>query len=184
MKKIISIFAVLSITTPALATIQANTNVASTSYVQGAVDMIARSKQDKIEVGEELDADLVDDSTSTNKFVTASDKTNWNAKQGQLVNDAVSPANVLTTVKTTVTVTPSSASDTNLVTEKAISTALEGKQATLTSTNVTTTGSVNPGAVVTSVSASSGTVTVTKSDLAVPIKSGSSYTGAVAIWIE
>ena len=32
-----------------------------------------------------LDADLVDDSTSTNKFVTASDKTTWNGKQDALV---------------------------------------------------------------------------------------------------
>lgn len=32
-----------------------------------------------------LDADLVDDSTSTNKFVTASDKTAWNGKQNTIV---------------------------------------------------------------------------------------------------
>ena len=33
-----------------------------------------------------LDADLVDDSTSTNKFVTASDKTTWSGKQDELVS--------------------------------------------------------------------------------------------------
>jgi len=31
-----------------------------------------------------VDADLIDDSTSTNKFVTASDKTAWNAKQNAI----------------------------------------------------------------------------------------------------
>jgi hypothetical protein len=33
-----------------------------------------------------LDADLVDDSTSTNKFVTAANKTTWNGKQDALVS--------------------------------------------------------------------------------------------------
>ena len=37
-------------------------------------------KQDKIDSSHKLSAALVDDSNSTNKFVTASDKTNWNAK--------------------------------------------------------------------------------------------------------
>lgn len=36
--------------------------------------------QSEITSSNKLNADLVDDSTSTNKFVTASDKTNWNAK--------------------------------------------------------------------------------------------------------
>lgn len=35
----------------------------------------------KIDSQHKLDADLVDDATSTNKFVTASDKTTWNGKQ-------------------------------------------------------------------------------------------------------
>jgi hypothetical protein len=33
--------------------------------------------QSEITSSNKLDADLVDDSTSTNKFVTASDKTTW-----------------------------------------------------------------------------------------------------------
>lgn len=37
--------------------------------------------QTEITSSNKLDADLVDDSTSTNKFVTASDKTTWNGKQ-------------------------------------------------------------------------------------------------------
>lgn len=43
-------------------------------------------KQDKIDSTHKLDADLVDDSTSTNKFVTATDKTTWNGKQDALVS--------------------------------------------------------------------------------------------------
>ena len=41
--------------------------------------------QSEITSSNKLDADLVDDSTSTNKFVTASDKTTWNWKQDKLV---------------------------------------------------------------------------------------------------
>ena len=79
MKKLISIFTVLLIATPAMAV--PNTNVATTSYVQGAYDALDAAKQDTIDSTHKLSADLVDDSTSTNKFVTASDKTTWNGKQ-------------------------------------------------------------------------------------------------------
>ena len=41
--------------------------------------------QSEITSSNKLDADLVDDSTSTNKFVTASDKTTWGNKQDKLV---------------------------------------------------------------------------------------------------
>lgn len=40
--------------------------------------------QEKITSNNKLDSDLVDDSNSTNKFVTAEDKTNWNGKQDAL----------------------------------------------------------------------------------------------------
>lgn len=43
-------------------------------------DLVA-GLQSEITSSNKLDADLVDDSTSTNKFVTASDKTTWNGKQ-------------------------------------------------------------------------------------------------------
>ena len=46
-------------------------------------DLIAL-KQDKIQAGALLDADLVDDTTSVHKFVTVNDKTTWNAKQNAL----------------------------------------------------------------------------------------------------
>ena len=41
--------------------------------------------QSEITSSNKLDADLVDDSTSTNKFVTVSDKTTWNWKQDALI---------------------------------------------------------------------------------------------------
>lgn len=47
-----------------------------------------------------LDADLVDDTTSTNKFVTASDKTTWNAKQ-----DALTAGTNITITGTTISAT-------------------------------------------------------------------------------
>ena len=43
-------------------------------------DLVA-GLQTEITSSNKLDADLVDDSTSTHKFVTASDKTTWNGKQ-------------------------------------------------------------------------------------------------------
>lgn len=42
--------------------------------------------QSLIDSNNKLDADLVDDSASTNKFVTSSDKSTWNAKQDALVS--------------------------------------------------------------------------------------------------
>ena len=42
--------------------------------------------QSEITSSNKLDADLVDDSTSTNKFVTAANKTTWNWKQDALVS--------------------------------------------------------------------------------------------------
>ena len=52
-------------------------------------DLVA-GLQSEITADNMLDADLVDDSTSTNKFVTASDKTTWNSKQ-----DAISDLNAI-----------------------------------------------------------------------------------------
>ena len=57
-----------------------NTNVATTSYVQGAFDALDNAKQDVIDSTHKLSADLVEDGT-TNKVVTASEKTTWNGKQ-------------------------------------------------------------------------------------------------------
>ncbi len=109
MKKLFSIFTVLLIATSAMADITPNTNVATTSYVQGAV----ATKQDVIDASHKLSADLVDDTSTTNKFVTASDKTAWDAKLSTVTvdNTGVStnnPAPVVTNVSAsngTVTVT-------------------------------------------------------------------------------
>jgi len=46
-------------------------------------DLVA-GLQSEITASNKLDADLVDDSTSANKFVTASNKTTWNGKQDKL----------------------------------------------------------------------------------------------------
>lgn len=176
MRKIVSVFTILLIASPAIADVTPNLAVATTSFVQGAV----ATKQDVIDASHQLSADLVDDTSTTNKFVTGIEKSTWNAKQGQLQNDAATPADVSTSVKTSVTATPSSASDTNLVTEKAVSTALSNKQDTLTQTNVVESGS---GAMVTGVTASNGTVTVTKSEVTIPVGATTGNTRA-AIWFE
>ena len=114
--------------------------LATKSYVDGGIryvyDMIqgdgtnlglAQTKQDKIDSSNKLNADLVDDSTSTNKFVTATDKDNWDAKQAQLKNDAGTPVNISDTVKTTVGAATgqNAATDDALVTEKAVRTAID-----------------------------------------------------------
>ena len=65
----------------------------------GSSDNVARadhvhpsdtSKQNVIDSSHKLSADLVDDSNTTNKFVTASDKTTWSGKQ-----DAITSSNKL-----------------------------------------------------------------------------------------
>lgn len=52
----------------------------------GTVITDISGKQDVIDASHKLDADLVDDTTSTNKFVTASDKSTWGGKQDALVS--------------------------------------------------------------------------------------------------
>lgn len=52
----------------------------------GTVITDISGKQDVIDASHKLDADLVDDTTSTNKFVTASDKSTWSGKQDALVS--------------------------------------------------------------------------------------------------
>ena len=52
----------------------------------GTVITDISGKQDVIDSSNKLDADLVDDTTSTNKFVTASDKSTWSGKQDALVS--------------------------------------------------------------------------------------------------
>ena len=53
----------------------------SGSTVEFSVADLVSGLQSEITSSNKLNADLVDDSTSVNKFVTASDKTTWNGKQ-------------------------------------------------------------------------------------------------------
>lgn len=53
--------------------------------VEFSVADLVAGLQSEITSSNKLDADLVDDSTSTNKFVTSSDKTTWNWKQDALI---------------------------------------------------------------------------------------------------
>lgn len=51
---------------------------------QSDISSLSSNKQDKIDSSHKLSADLVDDTSTTNKFVTASDKTTWDGKQNAL----------------------------------------------------------------------------------------------------
>ena len=64
----------------------AQTTGQSTTEVmsQKATTDALATKQNTIDSSHKLSADLVDDTSTTNKFVTASDKTTWNAKQNAL----------------------------------------------------------------------------------------------------
>lgn len=94
----------------------------NTSDISG----LQSSKQDAITSSAKLSADLVDDASTTNKFVTSSDITNWNAKQNALTFDT----------------TPTSAS-TNPVTSGGVYTALADKADTSSLATVATSGSYN-----------------------------------------
>lgn len=50
-------------------------------YTKTQTDILLGGKQNSINGANKLSSDLVDDSLSTNKFVTASDITNWNGKE-------------------------------------------------------------------------------------------------------
>ena len=52
----------------------------SNYYNKNQTDALLDEKQNKINQGHKLDADLVDDTNSTNKFVTSAEKTAWNNK--------------------------------------------------------------------------------------------------------
>lgn len=53
-------------------------------YTKTETDALLGGKQPSITSTNKLSADLVDDTNATNKFVSASDKTNWNSKQDAL----------------------------------------------------------------------------------------------------
>ena len=68
MKKSFIILIVVSALMPQLSVALPNTQVVTVSYVQGAYDELDAIKQNVIDSTHQLDADYVDDSTSTNKF--------------------------------------------------------------------------------------------------------------------
>lgn len=107
-------------------------DVATTTDVANAV----AGKQDTIDATNKLSADLVDDTSTTNKFVTASDKTTWNAKQDALTagsNITIDSNNVISATVPQIAVDDAlSTTSENPVQNKVVTTALNGKQATLT----------------------------------------------------
>lgn len=56
-------------------------------YTKSETETLLQAKQNTIDSSHKLSADLVDDTSSTNKFVSSSDITNWNSKQNALTFD-------------------------------------------------------------------------------------------------
>ena len=56
-------------------------------YTKTETNSLLSGKQNTIDSGHKLDADLVDDNNATNKFVTAAEKQTWNGKQDALTFD-------------------------------------------------------------------------------------------------
>ena len=63
------------------------TTDATNDGTKPATEAQVYKKQNTISSSNKLDADLVDDTNATNKFVTASEKTTWNGKQNAINND-------------------------------------------------------------------------------------------------
>ena len=61
-----------------------DTELETLSGVSSSIQTQLNGKQATIDSSHKLSADLVDDASTTNKFVTASDKSNWNGKQNVL----------------------------------------------------------------------------------------------------
>lgn len=59
-------------------------NALANYYTKAQVDSFLLNKQDNITSSNKLASDLVDDTNSTNKFVTSAEKTVWNGKQDEL----------------------------------------------------------------------------------------------------
>lgn len=75
-----------------------NSGVTSSTVSQVATNTsdisgLQTSKQNAITSSAKLSADLVDDTSTTNKFVTSSDISNWNAKQNALTFDSTPTSN-------------------------------------------------------------------------------------------
>lgn len=68
-------------------------------YTKGETDTLINAKQDTIDSSHKLSADLVDDTSTTNKFVTSGEKSTWNGKQDTLTFDDTPTANSNNPVK-------------------------------------------------------------------------------------
>ena len=90
-------------------------------------------KQDEITSENKLDADLVDDAESTNKFVTAQEKETWNAKQNAIDSSHKLSSDLVDDTNHTHKFVTSSEKET-----------WNGKQDALTFDNIPTSGSDNP----------------------------------------
>ena len=130
------------------------------STIRFSVADLISGLQSEITVNNKLDADLVSDSTSTNKFVTASDKTTWNGKQ-----DALTAGTNITISSNTI-----SATDTTYTGSDGI---------TLTGTNFTNSGvrSVAGGTTNGTISVNTGGTTA---DVAVTGLGSAAYTASSA----
>ena len=60
------------------------TTTLASYYTSSETNTLLGGKQDTIDSTHKLSADLIDDSDTTNKFVSESEKTTWNAKQDEL----------------------------------------------------------------------------------------------------
>lgn len=67
-----------------------STELGYVSGVTSGIQSQINSKQSTIDNSNKLSADLVDDTSTTNKFVTASDKTTWSGKQDAITGAASS----------------------------------------------------------------------------------------------
>ena len=60
---------------------EATLRSAADTALQASITALQNNKQDKIDSSHKLSADLVDDTNSTNKFVSSTEKRSWNAKE-------------------------------------------------------------------------------------------------------
>ena len=73
--------------TPTVTIDSALSNVSENPVQNKVIDLALSSKQSTIDSSHKLSSDLVDDTSSVNKFVTASEKTTWDGKSTVSVSD-------------------------------------------------------------------------------------------------
>lgn len=122
---------------------------------QNATTEALNGKQATIDSSHKLSADLVDDTTTTHKFVTASDKTTWNAKQNALTagdnitisGDTISATDTTYTAGDNITITGTTISTSAIAPEVVAelpATGTEGKLYLTPKAHTTQTATGNP----------------------------------------